>query len=345
MLYGHARNCGHGCRRADYDWTPSFAPNRRRKQRGGKRYRASRVSRPEPRISIVELFAHYPTLAPYRPEAKITFDPVANLKDLSLLASPVALAYVLIYWKVFAALGIASLLLGRIARKAKKIQDRYEKRLEQLGKPYRINRRISAKAPPSAAVLLATWKTAHAGRRGDPVALAARLRLGSMLSDLEPIVDQSYIRDHDGTIVGRRPGLKGWLGDNCPELIPHYKSLMAYKALADKLRVALKINDPDSIEDVLELPLADIKISVERRRTTDIRETEGKQSNVMDMPTKISVKERPDLRKSNAVDVMNACEGMFRKGIPRTMEALEVAVREELGLVWMRRQEKSDRVA
>ena len=42
--------------------------------------------------------------------------------------------------------------------------------------------------------------------------LAARLRLGAMLSDLEPVVDQSYIRDETGAIVGRQPDRRGWSG-------------------------------------------------------------------------------------------------------------------------------------
>ena len=43
--------------------------------------------------------------------------------------------------------------------------------------------------------------------------------------------------DKDGTIVGRQPGLRGWIGFYTPALLPHYKTLMAYKALAEHLGV------------------------------------------------------------------------------------------------------------
>ena len=61
--------------------------------------------------------------------------------------------------------------------------------------------------------------------------------LGAMLGDLEAAVDNSYIRDASGEIIGRKAGIRGWFADNCPALYNRYKTLMRYKAMADKMRV------------------------------------------------------------------------------------------------------------
>ena len=110
-----------------------------------------------------------------------------------------------------------------------------------------VNRTASVEAPPTPEELRRAWEAARG--RGH---LAAKLLVGALLSDLEPAVDQSYLRSEDGTIVGRRPGLKGWLRGYCPELVPHYKALMSYKALADKLRIALGIEEPDTLSGVID---------------------------------------------------------------------------------------------
>ena len=247
--------------------------------------------------------------------------------------------------------------------------------------------------PPTAAALEAAWKATRGGRWGDPAVLAARLRLGAMLSDLEPVVDQSYIRDGTGAIVGRQPGLRGWIGFYTPSLLPHYKSLMAYKALADKLRLALHIEEPDTIDNVLELgqqPEAErsknsnkqgenaISLGAgvmqndtqgaargEQRGAMDmfgtamnIQETtknagetpangvgetpangggnEGISSNSMQLKSAICV------LKSNVQDIRTSYHKLFGAGIPGTMAALEAAVREQLGLAWMRRGRRKE---
>ena len=82
---------------------------------------------------------------------------------------------------------------------------------------------------------------------------AGKLRLGALLSEIEPHVDQSLIRDEAGHIVGRRPGIRGWLRWNCPELVPHYKAIMAYKALADKVQMATGLQSKYSIVDVIDV--------------------------------------------------------------------------------------------
>ena len=69
-------------------------------------------------------------------------------------------------------------------------------------------------------------------------------RFGSLMEDLECYVDNSLRRTEDGVIVGRRPGIKGWLQLEIPALYIKYKTVMAYKAAAKRMRQVLDIRDP-----------------------------------------------------------------------------------------------------
>ena len=109
----------------------------------------------------------------------------------------------------------------------------------------RRSRRKSTRNPPSPQAIEAAWEKAHKS-------LEWRLRLGSMLADLEPVVDQSYVRDANGTIVGRKAGIRGWLRENCPIVSRHYKTAMGYKAIANRFRLAVGIQEPYTLEDVLD---------------------------------------------------------------------------------------------
>ena len=71
-----------------------------------------------------------------------------------------------------------------------------------------------------------------------------KIRLGSMLLDAEATTDSSLIRDSDGEIVGRNGGLRGWIFDNCPELLPHYAALTGYRRLAWEARDSEDLFDP-----------------------------------------------------------------------------------------------------
>ena len=71
-----------------------------------------------------------------------------------------------------------------------------------------------------------------------------KIRLGSMLLDAEATVDSSLIRDEDGEIIGRNAGLRGWIIDNCPELLPHYAALTGYRRLAWEVRESEDLFDP-----------------------------------------------------------------------------------------------------
>jgi hypothetical protein len=65
-----------------------------------------------------------------------------------------------------------------------------------------------------------------------------------MLEDLEAYVDNSLVRDPDGTIVGRNGGIKQWLRENCAELGKRYHTVMRYKALAKRFKQAIDLEDP-----------------------------------------------------------------------------------------------------
>ena len=71
-----------------------------------------------------------------------------------------------------------------------------------------------------------------------------KIKLGSMLLDAEATTDSSLVRDEYGEIVGRNAGLRGWIIDNCPELLRHYAALTGYRRLAWETREAEDLFDP-----------------------------------------------------------------------------------------------------
>ena len=79
----------------------------------------------------------------------------------------------------------------------------------------------------------------------------ALLRFGSLMEDMECYVDNSLRRTEDGVIVGRRPGIKGWLQMEIPALYLKYTTVMAYKAAAKRMRQVLDISDPLPLSAVL----------------------------------------------------------------------------------------------
>ena len=108
-------------------------------------------------------------------------------------------------------------------------------------------RRIECvRGAPTPRQLLDAWAESR-------TSLAGKLRLGALLSEIEPHVDQSLIRDEGGHVVGRRPGIRGWLRENCPLLAAHYKTAMGYKALADKVQAAIGLPSKYSIVDVIDV--------------------------------------------------------------------------------------------
>ena len=337
MLYGHSRNGGHGWRRPSYEWTPFYVPNR--PKRGGRRSRKRRGKRPrpyrEPEISLVEVLLRYPSATSSPLNARITLDPAKNLADFTARILGSCVPFLFVYWQATLALGITALIARQILRQTKGAEKKFATLCEQASRAYRINRKTSVNPPPTAKMLEAAWKATRGGRRGDSEVLAARLRLGAMLSDLEPVVDQSYIRDKDGTIVGRQPGLRGWIAMHAPDLLPYYKTLMAYKSLADKLRMALGIEEPDTLDGVLELGKPVSKISVNEpceKEGDEVAETAGKGVRLRD--------EFAIAARSREKEIREAYRDLFPHGFPATMAGVEAVVRGRLGLAWMRRKRK-----
>ena len=77
------------------------------------------------------------------------------------------------------------------------------------------------------------------------------IRFGSLVEDLECYIDNSLRRDEDGVIVGRNPGVKGWLRENVPALALQYTTVMRYKAAAKTLKQIAELADPTPADVVL----------------------------------------------------------------------------------------------
>ena len=97
---------------------------------------------------------------------------------------------------------------------------------------------------PTAEMLRKYWLASR-------MSLEGKILLGSLMGDLAVTVDASYVRGDDGEIVGRQGGIKGWMEKNAPDLMRHYKTLMHYKAVADKFRLYCGIQEPDGAEEAL----------------------------------------------------------------------------------------------
>ncbi len=80
---------------------------------------------------------------------------------------------------------------------------------------------------------------------------AEMIRLGSILLDLDCYMERSYKVDEHGVILSRTGGIHEWLRRHLPDLEPHYKLLMSYKAMAKKLRQAAALRDPHPTEQLL----------------------------------------------------------------------------------------------
>ena len=275
MSYGHPIPCGHGRRNPAYRWSPTVLPPSRRRARHagytrhysyvprfrfstpGRRTSACRASRDRPQRALPTrepslgrllgkgvVFLAGGILKFLADEAlagrRVTKSFESFLGFCTVLAVMSSSAIGLVLGGLYLFVAYMDGFAGGAAAASMEEYDEAKKRMC-------INRKTSVEAPPTPDELRGAWKAARG--RGS---LAAKLLTGTLLSNLEPSVDQSYLRAEDGTIVGRRPGLKGWLRGYCPDLVPHYKALMSYKALADKLRVALGIEEPDTLSGVID---------------------------------------------------------------------------------------------
>lgn len=161
-------------------------------------------------------------------------------------------------------------------------------------KALRVPHEHARHRPPTSEMLSKYWKLSHHSLEG-------RILLGSLMGDLAVAVDASYIRGNGGEIVGRRGGIRGWLRQNAPDMIPHYKALMQYKTLADKFRLACGMREPDGAEEALGATIPE------------------------HVATAVA---RPE-RNPKAAQLLGRC---------RTLTALNAAVCDELGLIRVRRR-------
>jgi hypothetical protein len=112
----------------------------------------------------------------------------------------------------------------------------------------KIHRRRTTAPMPTPEDILTAWNARKTSR-------SAMIILGGMLHDLECYVDNCLKFDDVGNVVGRNGGIRGWLSDNLPELLPKYKTLMRYKALAMRLRQVTCTKDPMPASKLLAKPL------------------------------------------------------------------------------------------
>ena len=119
-----------------------------------------------------------------------------------------------------------------------------ERRRALAAERRRIRRRRTENPCPTREDILDAWTHAREGRE-------AMLRFGSLLEDLECYVDHE-LRLTGGRIVGRAPGIKGWLRENIPALALRYTTVMRYKAAAKKLRQIVELPDPIPVAAVLD---------------------------------------------------------------------------------------------
>jgi hypothetical protein len=137
---------------------------------------------------------------------------------------------------LWAIIRMSRILLARM-RRPKYYPTERRRRARLARERRRIRDRFTTGMCPKPEELLAQYAKARTGVR-------EALRFGSMLCDLEAYCDNSLLRNADGEIIGRNPGVKGWIRENCPELLTHYKNAMRYKGLAEKFRQASGAADP-----------------------------------------------------------------------------------------------------
>ncbi len=108
----------------------------------------------------------------------------------------------------------------------------------------KITKRTTTSPMPEPEQILEAWKHRKDSKE-------AMIHLGGMMQDLECYVDNTLKFDEYGNILGRRGGIRSWLKECVPELFPHYKTLMRYKAMAKQLRQVTKTADPKPTEALL----------------------------------------------------------------------------------------------
>ena len=138
--------------------------------------------------------------------------------------------------------------------------EREKARRQRLAAARRMVRKRTTTSPcPTREQVLEAWEGARESNEG-------LLRFGSLMEDLACYVDSSLVRTEDGTIVVRRGGVKAWLQVNVPALYLKYKTVMAYKAAARKLKQITGLRDPVPAARLVEAPSGDEPVEVVRAR-------------------------------------------------------------------------------
>ena len=120
-------------------------------------------------------------------------------------------------------------------------------RRRSLAKERRSTRQRHTENPcPTPDQILDAWQKKTESRE-------AMLRFGSLIEDLACHVDSS-LHIVGGRIVGRAPGVKGWLHDNLPALAACYSTVMRYKAAARRMRQIVDLKDPIPVEVLFDEP-------------------------------------------------------------------------------------------
>lgn len=122
-----------------------------------------------------------------------------------------------------------------------------ERRRRLAAERRRVRRRHTENPCPTREEVLEAWTHVRDGRE-------AMLRFGSLLEDLECYVDHE-LRIVDGRVIGRAPGIKGWLREHIPALALRYSTVMRYKAAAKKLRQIVELRDPVPVAAILDAPV------------------------------------------------------------------------------------------
>jgi len=131
-----------------------------------------------------------------------------------------------------------------VERRPRYYEAENERRRALAAERRKIRARATTNACPTRGAILEAWN-----RRKD--SHEAAIRFGSMLEDLECYIDNSLRRSEDGVIIGRNPGIKGWLCDYLPEIYEKYTTVMRYKAAAKKLKQVVELADPTPADVVL----------------------------------------------------------------------------------------------
>jgi hypothetical protein len=170
----------------------------------------------------------------------------------------------------------------------------------------RVRDRFTLNPCPEPARLREAYAEAASGIR-------EAVRFGSLLCDLEAYCDNSLVRNVDGEIVGRNPGVKGWLRSHCPEVAAHYANAMRYKGIAEKFRQGVGACDPVPAEALAAADGAQAKglfrEGKTRRITVQTRKVNGDRQEEVASETYTLERDAVEAAWRRAQELIALCEG------------------------------------